>query len=106
MCFWLQLVFQIGLRITLGNEVANDPTTVKSTAEAFRWLNDAAHPHGLVMPLVPTPTRIRCILACIRLWRLVNRLVGNRSADGNSTEDMLQVLLDEGADIPTCVEVS
>jgi hypothetical protein len=104
--FMPQLVFQIGLRITLGNDVADGAATVKSTAQAFRWLNEGANIQGLILPLIPTPNRIRCIIGCIRLWRLVNRLAAQRSAKAKPEDDMLQVLLDEGADIPTCVEVN
>lgn len=101
----LKLVFQMSLRIALGNDIAADPSTVRYAVTAYRWMNQSATPDGMVLPFIPTPKRIRCILAGMRLYNLVKKAIAVRKHDGKPRVDVLQSLLDEDMDLMDCMKV-
>lgn len=100
------LVFQMSLRIALGDDIAADPATVRYAVTAYRWMNASAGPDGLILPFIPTPKRVRCILAGMRLWKLVKASIAARKKDQKPRNDVLQSLLDENTDLIDCVKLT
>lgn len=96
----------MSLRIALGDDIAADPATVRYAVTAYRWMNASAGPDGLVLPFIPTPKRVRCILAGMRLWKLVKVSIAARKKDQKPRNDVLQSLLDENTDLMDCVKLT
>jgi sterol 14-demethylase len=100
-----QLVFQSGLQITFGPEIGKDAKAVDSAIKAFGAISDAAKPSGMVLPFLPTPSRIRTLIGGYNLYNLTVRMMDQHKADTEPRYDVLQALMDENLDTMTCVKV-
>lgn len=84
------------LRFIVGDEVLQDPGKVNEIIEAYRCVDEASTPDSLLLPWLPTPSRLRRLFAGIKLFNISLEAVRlRRKRRKKSLQDVLQTILDD-----------
>ncbi|KAK7012862.1 cytochrome P450 [Favolaschia claudopus] len=88
-----QIVFRVSLPLAGCQLLAEDARTVEALVDIFSRLEEGSQPSSLIFPWIPTPTRIRRVLAGAQLYRMTKRVVEERERLGLEVDDSLQTLI-------------
>lgn len=72
----------------------------------FRRLEEGSGPSSLVFSWLPTPSRVRRLLAGYELYSLIRDVVNERKSMGRAAKDPLQVLIDQNFSLVEITRVS
>ncbi|KXJ89956.1 cytochrome P450 [Microdochium bolleyi] len=87
------LMFQLTHRVAGVHEIANDPSLLRETWNVYTPLEDSPY-IDILMPWLPTPSKMRKIWGYAKLHFTVSRIARERKAAGRTEHDMLQMLMD------------
>ncbi|KAJ8474494.1 hypothetical protein ONZ45_g15927 [Pleurotus djamor] len=87
-----KLVFQLALRFGTCREFAEDSRLSEEVMKIFHDLK--ATPTAPLFPWVPTPRRIKRLLAGGKLYKILGDVIKKRKAEGHREDDPLQVFID------------
>lgn len=88
-----RLIYQLTHRVAGVHDIANDPTLLRETWEVYTPLEDSPY-IDIMMPWLPTPSKMRKIWGYAKLHFTISRLASERQAAGKRESDMLQMLID------------
>lgn len=72
----------------------------------FRRLEEGSDPSSLLFSWIPTPSRVRRLLAGHELYSLIRDIVNERKSTGRAAKDPLQVLIDQNFSLVEITRVS
>lgn len=99
------LVYQLTMRIVGCDEIANDPSLLKTTLSLFETVESSATATAVLFPWFPSPAIIKRTIAGTRLYLIFKSVIEKRIASGKRGEDPLQYLLDQGDSVASITEV-
>ncbi|KAJ6515069.1 cytochrome P450 [Mycena vitilis] len=88
-----EVIFAVSLPLAGCQLIAKDTKAIKKLTGIFARLDEGSKPAALILPWVPTPTRIRRIVAGIQLYRMTKSIVEERERIGLDVDDPLQTLI-------------
>lgn len=100
-----RIVFQLTMRTVGCNEIANDPHLLRKTLGIYESIEGGATMATIIFPWLPTPARLKRIIAGIRLHMIIQRIVAQRKKTGKGEDDALQYMIDQGDDVTRIISV-
>lgn len=91
-----KLVFQLTVRATGCNDIANDPELLAQVLGYYEATEHATSSAAIIFPWLPTFGKLRRNYACFKLYRIIKRITDDRNWTGKRVEDPLQHLVDSG----------
>ncbi|KAJ6576558.1 cytochrome P450 [Mycena vulgaris] len=91
-----EIVFAVTLPLAGCQCYASDPKAVKALVDIFARLDEGSTPSSLILAWVPTPARVRRLLAGIQLYRMTKSLVEEQKLLGVDEDGPLQDLIKQG----------
>ncbi|KIJ58905.1 hypothetical protein HYDPIDRAFT_101775 [Hydnomerulius pinastri MD-312] len=90
-----QVVFALSMRLGTCNEFCDDPEKVEALMRIFADLEAGSKPTSVILPWMPTPSRLRRTFAGAKLYRMISVVVEKRKREERREDDPLQVLIDK-----------
>jgi hypothetical protein len=101
----IKVIYEVSMISALGPESVEDPRNVERTFKALRSVHKACYPSNLIFPLLPTPSRVRSIMAGMHFYWLVRLVTNKRESEGSVGSDVLQTLINEKTPIDKMLKV-
>ncbi|KAH8685239.1 cytochrome P450 [Ilyonectria robusta] len=92
-----RLVYQLTHRTLGTKDIADDPKELARTMAIYMTM-DGSSALDVMFPALPTPKKLRKIWAGAQLHQTFSRIVEDRKKTGRREEDVMQALMDQGAD--------
>ncbi|OSX58096.1 hypothetical protein POSPLADRAFT_1036625 [Postia placenta MAD-698-R-SB12] len=94
-----RVVFTIVSRVVASKDLAANSQKLQSAWRALAWVHKGSHPASLILPWLPTPSRVRTIIGGTTLLRMSSAILRERKCrQATSHMDVVQVLVDEDTD--------
>ena len=91
-----QLIAQVTTRTFGCDEIADDPSKLKSVLSAYTAFDSSTTPMSVMYPRFPTPAVVRRFIAGAKLYKIVSDVASERQKSGQRGDDPLQYLIDQG----------
>lgn len=84
------------MRLSTCTEFCADRKKVRALMRIFEHLEAGSTPSSLILPWIPTPTRLRRLWAGAELYQMISEVVNRRKKEDRREDDPLQALIDRG----------
>lgn len=94
------------MRLATCNEFCSDREKVRKLMHIFQRLEDGSTPTSIIAAWLPTPSRVRRLMAGGELYKMISDVVSARKRENRREDDPLQVLIDKGFNLVEITRVS
>ncbi|GIZ48001.1 hypothetical protein CKM354_001107600 [Cercospora kikuchii] len=94
-----RMVFQFTMRTVACTEIADDPVKLEQVLKLFEQIDAANTPTQIMYPWVPTPSKLKRLMAGTKLYMMFQKIIDERKASGRQDDDALQFCLDHGDNV-------
>lgn len=101
-----RLVYRLTMRSVGVQEIAESPKLLEESLHLVEAIDKNSSTARIIFPWLPTLKHANRLVASIRFYFMIHRIVQNRKKTGRREEDMVQVLLDDGESTMKIVMVS
>lgn len=87
------------------NEVAENPELLEKALRYNETIEQGGTMAAILFPWLPSPALIRRMIAGAKMYRMFDKIVGDRKKSGRKEDDSLQFMIDQGDSIKDIISV-
>ncbi|KAL1600862.1 hypothetical protein SLS60_007250 [Paraconiothyrium brasiliense] len=91
-----RIVYRLTMRSIGVREISESPELLEESLHLVEAIDKNSSTARIIFPWLPTLKHGKRLVASIRFYFMIHRLVKNRKKTGRREDDMVQVLLDDG----------